>query len=170
MKVLYDGPVHVSYFQIYVMSGGTFASDPAESNQGQANGLCGAALPGTLFLTTGLHTGQTHFTIELHATEPPLNDTWEEIVEASFRPVEQEIALVEWAGEAIHHLDLPVDDYRVRYCATGMDAAAEADTVKDDESPIDRYLLQFWPAAPQPDAILKQTAEVAEYWHHAWKD
>ena len=43
------------------------------------------------------------------------DDTWEEIVEASFRPVEQEIALVEWAGAAIHHLDLPVDDARARW-------------------------------------------------------
>jgi hypothetical protein len=91
-------------------------------------------------------------------------------VEASFRPVEPEIALVEWAGEAVHHLDLPIGDYRVRYHATGMDAAAEADTIKDDDPPIDRYLLQLWPAAAQPDAIVKQTAEVAAYWHQAWKE
>ncbi|MEV6288801.1 hypothetical protein [Kribbella sp. NPDC051770] len=170
MKVLYDGPVRVSYFQLYVMSGGTFASDPAESNHGQVNGLCGAALPGTLFLTTGLHFGHTTFTVELYDDQPPVDSSWEEVVEVSFRPVEDEVALVEWAGEAVHLLELPGADYRVRYCASGMDAAADADTVGDDEPALDRYLLQFWPAKAEPDVIVKQTSEMAKYWHQAWKD
>jgi hypothetical protein len=30
---------------------------------------------------------------------------------------------------------------------------------------IDRYLLQFWPAAPGPDRIVRRTSWAAGYWH-----
>jgi len=30
---------------------------------------------------------------------------------------------------------------------------------------LDRYLLQFWPAAPSPDRVVRRTGESAAYWH-----
>jgi hypothetical protein len=39
------------------------------------------------------------FTVEAHDEPPPIDDSWEEIVEASFAAVTPEAALVE-AGEA----------------------------------------------------------------------
>ncbi|ADB32100.1 hypothetical protein Kfla_3036 [Kribbella flavida DSM 17836] len=167
---LFAGRVHVAYMQLYVMSGSGFATDPDQANKGQVNGLCGAAVPGMLFLTTGLHTGATHLTIEQYDEEPALDDAWEEIVEVSFRPDDELVSLVEWAGQASYPFLLPVQYYRVRYCATGMDAASAADVVTGDEPPLDRYLLQLWPDFPQPDRIRRQTADVAAYWHQAWRD
>jgi hypothetical protein len=35
--------------------------------------------------------------------------------------------------------------HRVRYCASGMDAAKAQDTVLEDESPIDSYAPVLWP-------------------------
>ncbi|MFI6375970.1 hypothetical protein [Streptomyces sp. NPDC050546] len=35
----------------------------------------------------------------------------------------------------------------------------------DGEPQLDRYLLQFWPAPPGPDRILKQTSLSAAHWH-----
>ncbi len=35
------------------------------------------------------------------------------------------------------------------------------------EQTPDAYLLQFWPAAPAPDRILRQTSPRAAYWHRA---
>lgn len=64
-----------------------------------------------------------------------------------------------------HAFALDVVPYRVRYCAVGMDAARAADTRSDDEPELDRYLLQFWPAPPGPDRIVRQTSEIAGYWH-----
>lgn len=165
MLVLFEGPLNVHYGQAYVVSGGQgFCGDMEATFRGQQNGLCGAAVGGSLFLVTGLHTGQVAFRVELHEAEPPVDENFEEVVEVSYRPLSAEVELEEWAGEPVCPLPLAVTDYRVRYCGRGMDAGKEADTIVD-EPPIDSYLLQFWPDAATPDRILKQTGETAAYWH-----
>lgn len=80
-------------------------------------------------------------------------------------PVSAHSLLMEWAGEASWELDLKEIDYRVRYCAQGMDQANREDTRLGDEPLLDRYLLQFWPAPPEPDRVVRQTTEIAAYWH-----
>ncbi|MFI6808849.1 hypothetical protein ACIBO6_28195 [Streptomyces luteogriseus] len=161
-----DGEVHVHYGQIYV------ESDPenhgpglAEAFAGQTAGLCGAATPGALWLNTGLHTGDVGFTVEVCDQAPPLDPAWEDVVEVSFRPASAQSALVQWAGEDSWDLDLEETDYRVRYCARGMDRASEEDTRLGGEPQLDRYLLQFWPAPPEPARVVKETARIAAYWH-----
>ncbi|MGW3631738.1 hypothetical protein ACWD7F_16480 [Streptomyces sp. NPDC005122] len=161
-----DGEVHVHYGQLYVESDpGGYGPGLAEAFAGQSAGLCGAAIPGTLWLTTGLHTGNVGFTTEVHDQAPPLDAEWEDVVEVSFRPASARSTLMEWAGEACWDLGLEETDYRVRYCAKGMDRARQEDTRMDDEPQVDSYLLQLWPAAPAADRVLKQTAAIAAYWH-----
>jgi hypothetical protein len=81
------GEVHVDYGQIYVLSDpDSFGPDLAEAFAGQRAGLCGAAVPGALWLSTGLHTGHVGFTVEVHDQAPPLDPVWEDAVEVSFRP------------------------------------------------------------------------------------
>ena len=166
MRTLMTGTAWVHYTQLYVESAeSVFFSEPDECFGGQQNGLCGAVVPGAMFLITGLHTGTVGFSVELYDDEPPLDETWEEIVEASFRPVGEKVALAGWGGEWQTPLDLRTVDYRVRYCGTGMDAAYEADTGLRDEPAADRYVLQFWPAPPAPDRVVKVTSKIAAYWH-----
>lgn len=161
-----DGEVHVHYGQIYVESDPEgFGPGLAEAFAGQTSGLCGAATPGALWLTTGLHTGCVGFTVEVHDDAPPLDPVWEDVVEVSFRPLSERSVLMEWAGEAVWELDLAETDYRVRYCAQGMDQATETDTRPDTEPQVDRYLLQLWPAPLSPDRVVRQTAAIAAYWH-----
>ncbi|WP_244204133.1 hypothetical protein [Streptomyces africanus] len=162
-----EGEVHVHYGQIYVETDpDCFGPGLAEAFAGQRAGLCGAATPGALWLNTGLHTGSVGFTVEVHEQAPPLDPAWEDVVEVSFRPVSADSALVEWGGGDSWQLDLEEEtDYRVRYCAQGMDQASERDTRMDGEPRLDCYLLQFWPAPPAPDRVLKQTSQVAAYWH-----
>jgi hypothetical protein len=161
-----EGEVHVHYGQIYVESDpDSFGPGLAEAFAGQRAGLCGAATPGALWLTTGLHTGNVGFTIEVHDRAPSLDVVWEDVVEVSFRPVSAVSSLVEWAGEDSWELGLERTDYRVRYCARGMDAARAEDTRLSGEPQLDCYLLQFWPAPPAPDRVLRQTSAVAAYWH-----
>ncbi|MET7454369.1 hypothetical protein ABZT03_21285 [Streptomyces sp. NPDC005574] len=161
-----EGEVHVHYGQIYVESDPeTFGPDLTGSFAGQSAGLCGAAIPGALWLSTGLHTGSVGFTVEVHDTPPPLDAEWEDVVEVSFRPVSAHTTLTQWAGEACRDLGLEEIDYRVRYCAQGMDRADGQDTRLDGEPQLDRYLLQFWPAAPAPDRVLRRTSALAAYWH-----
>lgn len=61
VRVLMRGDVWVHYGQIYVESG-QGSPGLAEGFAGQENGLCGGAVAGTLFLITGLHTGDVGFT------------------------------------------------------------------------------------------------------------
>lgn len=164
-QLLFDGHVHVHYGQMYVLSGDGVASSLHGCFSGQSNGLCGAAVPGKLYLITGLHTGDVAVTVELHDLEPTLDGSWEEVVEASFAPTSPEVFLAQWAYEAAWPLGLDSISYRVRYCATGMDAARAADTRLSGEQPLDRYLLQFWPGPHAPDRVVKQTSERAGYWH-----
>lgn len=165
---LLSSDVWVHYGQIYVRSGQADlrVRDPEldECFGGQQNGLCGGAVPGCLFLITGLHTGTVGFVVELHDQPPALDDSWEEVVEVSFRPA-GEASLVGWAGEWERPLELIETDYRVRYCGRGMDVGHAADTRMDDEPELDHYLLQLWPGPPGPDRVVKQTSATAAYWH-----
>ena len=165
MPIVFDQEIHVHYGQFYVQDQTPFETEMNESFGGQANGLCGAAVPGLLFLITGLHTGQTRVTIEVLDAPAPIGDEWEEVVEASFRPETAGLYLVQWAAEASWTLPLAPIDYRVRYSATGMDRAREQDTLLEGEPLLDRYLLQLWPAPPAPDAVIRETSEQAAYWH-----
>ncbi|MET8021166.1 hypothetical protein [Streptomyces decoyicus] len=101
----------------------------------------------------------------MHDQAPPLDAAWEDVVEVSFHPRSGSSVLVQWAGEDSWELDLEETDYRVRYCANGMDEADQQDPGLDDEPQLDCYLLQFWPAPPAPDRVLRQTSAIAAYWH-----
>ena len=165
MPIVFDQEIHVDYRQFYVESGSGWAADLNESLGGQANGLCGAAVPGELFLITGLHTGSTRVTVEVLDAPAPIGGEWEDVVEASFRPATAKVVLAQWAYEASWPLPLAPIDYRVRYSATGMDRARDQDTLLTGEPLLDRYLLQFWPALPAPDAVIRETSRCAAYWH-----
>ncbi|MEU4192829.1 hypothetical protein AB0E69_13080 [Kribbella sp. NPDC026611] len=170
MRTLMTGPAWVAYGQIYVESTLDDSSSLEDCFAGQQNGLCGAAVPGKLFLITGLHTGHVGFTVELYDEQPPLDDTWEEIVEASYHPLGN-AALVTWASDGgFWELDLDPFDYRLRYCAQGMDAGHQGAPPMDDQPLIDHYLLQLWPAPPAPDQVLKQTSAQAAYWHRSVRE
>ncbi|MFB6987115.1 hypothetical protein [Streptomyces sp. NPDC056304] len=104
------------------------------------------------------------FTVEVHDRVPPPDPAWEDVVEVSFRPLSADSALTEWAGENAWELDLETTDYRVRYCAQGMDRAFQQDTGPDEEPQVDRCLLQFWPAPPEA-GVLRQSAEITAYRH-----
>lgn len=166
VRTVFDGEVHVHYSQIYVESRPDgIGPTPEEAFPGQVNGLCGAASPGGLYLATGLHTGRVGFTVQVCEAAPDLTGDWEDVVEVSFSPASPSTNLVEWAGAAHWPLGLERMDYRVRYCAWGMDTAHAVDTRCAGEPQVDRYLLQFWPAPPSRERIVKQTSESARYRH-----
>ncbi|SEF04783.1 hypothetical protein SAMN05216489_09959 [Streptomyces sp. 3213] len=166
MKVLVSDEVHVDSGQVFVKSGGDDC-DLYDAFAGQEGvGLCGAAMGGMLFLLTGLRFGGVRFTVELHDNRPALDETWEEIVEVPFRPVSEETELRQWNGGASWDLGLEQRDYRARYCAVGMDAGNSKNVREEDEPQTDdQYLLQFWPAPPEPARVFKQTSRQAANWH-----
>ncbi|MCR3754399.1 hypothetical protein LX88_008411 [Lentzea californiensis] len=158
-----SGAAWVDYGQLYVKPEDG-SSQLGECFGGQVNGLCGAAVPGGLFLIVSLQAGEVGFTVELHEQEPPVGGEWEEVVEVSYRPAGP-VHLVAWANTKTWPLeDLEPVDYRVRYCAVAMDETRTGEP-KEGEPSRERYLLQFWPAPPEPDRIVRQTSSHAAYWH-----
>jgi hypothetical protein len=157
MPRIFDGHLNVHYGQAYVLSRDNRGADMDDSFQGQSNGLCGAALPGMLFLITGLHTGHVGLTVDVLNERPELDSTWDEIVEVSFSVGESPVALEDWDGETVTSIPLSSGNYRVRYCARNMDRGHEVDTILNEEEAVDFYSLTFWPEAASEDCVIKQT-------------
>jgi hypothetical protein len=168
VKVLLDELISVSFHLFRIRSYPVDAEDRNDDYDsdswyelgcdGQVNGLCGAAIPGMLSFTTGMHTGEVSVRVEKHEGEPSLDPAWEEVVEVPFSPRGPDLQL-EWEdGES---LPLTVDTgmYRVRYCAINF--------IQDDEmlDAGERYLIQLWPAEPMPDVVVRQSRSYAAYWH-----
>ncbi|MEU8733186.1 hypothetical protein AB0C68_27860 [Streptomyces tendae] len=140
---------------------------PSEACAGQTNGLCGAAVPGCLFLCTGLSSGRAALTVEVHGAAPPLEDRWEDVVEASFRPLTASTAVLPCGQGALCEVALPPAHHRVRYCGRGTDGGAgAASATAPGTAPVGQYLLQFWPAPPSADRVVRQTSRSAARRHH----
>ncbi|WP_203643577.1 hypothetical protein, partial [Streptomyces sp. SID14478] len=171
MRTVLSQRLPVSYGQLYVNSEQSpdAGGGPHESMAGQTQGLVGAALPGFLYVCTGLHTGRIPFTVEVHDRAPALDaayDAWEEIVEVSFTPAGDEVALDLWGGAGSFPLGLDPVCHRVRYCGSGLDESRDAEAVDLDlAGSLERHLLQFWPAPHAPDRLVRQTSASAAYWH-----
>jgi len=46
-----------------------------------------------------------------------------------------------------------------------MDEGRQMDMPDLGESTPDRYLVQLWPAPPEPDRVLATGSKTAAYWH-----
>jgi hypothetical protein len=160
-----DFDLHVHYGFIYLQPR---SAEPIEdiiaARGGQANGICGAAYPGWLVMTTGLHTGRVPFSVCIAESAPELAEEWEDVVEVSFTATERGYGLATF--DTWTPLELPAaTSYRARYCALGMDAARAQDTRLDGDPVTDRYLLALWPAPHAAETIVRQGSELAAYWH-----
>lgn len=164
MRVVMDRPFWLEYGQFFV--GGY--EDSQDCFAGQQNGLCGAAVPGRLFLRTGLHTGKVGLRVEVHERMPSVEYDAEDVVEASYIP-SGDVLLSALSDNGVP-LELETIAYRVRYSAWGMDAGHQSGPPADDESLVDRYLLQFWPAGPAPERVVKVTSRQAAYCHRVARD
>lgn len=165
MVRVFEGWVSVAYSQATVETPDAGDPDLPDTFAGQVNGLCGAAVPEVLFLVTGLHTGEVPCTVDVLTERPVLDDRWDEIVEVSFTTSQPDVLLLGWGGHSADTIPLgAAGTYRVRYSASGMDAAQAQDSSAEEPAP-DRYLLQFWPSEPDADAVIRQTSRLAAFWH-----
>src|SRR5690349_13833918 len=149
VTTLFSGTMFSCFRQLHVMSGECQELLPDDARKGHVNGLCGGAVPGGLFMTVGIHTGNIPITVELHEQAPPLDDAWDEIVETSCTFEEEPVYLFGWAGESSEELLMPLGQYRARFCVTSF---GDRETRGEDEESEERYLLIMWPEPPRPDA------------------
>lgn len=167
MQIIFSGTLFSCYGQAYVQFKNTF-DQGQDHRRGQVNGILGAAVPTILFLTFGLHTGDVHLTLKVAQEPPPVDDSWEEIVEASFTmPAQVELGLRDWDGTFWQPIPIAAGSYRARYTATNFGVAEELEDEHDAQGqPLERYELTLWPAPKFPDEILKVTRPAALYWHN----
>lgn len=162
--MLFHGSIWTCYRQLYVASPDCRDHLPEDATKGQSNGLCGGAVPGALFLTVGIHTGSVPLRVMLYDAAPPIDPSWDEIVEASCSFTSVPVHLQSWAGEKSVELALSVGQYRARFCAKSFGTMDELGEGESDASAED-YLLAFWADVPKSDMVIKQTSDRAAYWH-----
>ncbi|WP_092383673.1 hypothetical protein [Halopseudomonas salegens] len=172
VKKLYSGNVGIEYGQFYIdvpeADDEDEYLDPDAAFERQANGICGGAQTGKVFFVAGIQNGTIDLGVELHSSEPPLDQSYEEVVEVSFERGESPVSLCEWACESAYDLELEQGSYRIRYHIIGMDKDYDDDDDGESVVPGQRYLIQIWRAPVETDAIIKQTSESAAYWHGEW--
>jgi hypothetical protein len=130
VDVLLDTTIHVHYGFLTLAGADEDAGGMPGAYRGQVNGLCGAAVPGSLHMHTGLHTGDVGVRIELHADEPGLDDAYQDAVEVFFTNSSEELMLSAFDSGA-GPVDLPAGIYRARYCAKDMQLGRDLDTSPD---------------------------------------
>lgn len=168
---LYSGTINVDYGQFYIDY--DYDEDdegliPPEVFDGQENGLCGSAFQGRLFFVVGPQFGAINIEVQLFSEEPPLDHSFEEIVEVSTE-ISKKVMLCEWGFEDTYPLNIPIDTYRVRYSIVGMDKEYD-ENEEEFEIPIagQKYRIQFWPCATRKDKVIKVSSKNAAYWHSEW--
>ncbi|EMF52728.1 hypothetical protein GTY82_32185 [Streptomyces sp. SID5476] len=120
------------------------------------NGLV-SAIDGAIEVSTGIHTGDVHVSVELHAVKPEPAAEWEEIAEISWQSPSGEALVAPLMDDPV---DLPSlasrgpGHYRLRVHARGRDTAVDQ-TVVDEV--VESYLLQSWPAAHQEALLVRAT-------------
>jgi hypothetical protein len=163
--VVFDGKMHTCYRTFTVISRNFHSLQLHEAMAGQANGICGGAVAGGLFLIVGIHTGNVRIAVELHEHAPPIDASWDEIVEAPCNFTSLPVVFHSWDGDAV---ELPLDDggeYRARFYAKNFGKSEEQRP--PDWETDECYRLLLWPEAKRPDAVIKTTSDLAAYWHSA---
>ena len=164
MDVVFEGDVGVHYGFVYLDSGVGGWDPDVEARAGQRNGLLGAAQPGLLVMSTGMHTGLVPFRVEAHPVAPAVDRSYEEIVEAScqLRGPEVWLCAFDWAtGFALPQ----AGSHRARLSARDYGAGLEQERYEPQDPVRDSYLLQLWPAPAAPDDVIRVTSQHAAYWH-----
>ena len=127
--------------------------------EGQRNGLLGGALRSRMDVYLGVHTGAFRIDIDINRAAPAIDESWEEIVEASCFIEGGRVVLSCFAAAQSVCLPLQQAWYRARLHVNGYGESERLGVFGDPA--IEYYKLIFWPDEPKDDAILKQTREAA---------
>ena len=166
-RILLDGVIETDYGQFDLVWSDDYGFDGDFDRffDNQVNGLAGAGSGQGLYINLARRSGGSPVRIVLLQDAPAASeaDVWEDVVEVSIEiPHDAEPIWCTWAGETGGPLDIPPGSYRVRVSARGRDAGDDGEFA---DGPVDFYLLEIWPAPPEPDLIIRSTSANARYWH-----
>jgi hypothetical protein len=165
--VLLDDVIQTDFGQLDLTwsDDGGFDGDWERFFAGQTNGLVGAADPDGVYLNLARRSGGSPVRVVLLDAAPGEPDArWEDVVEVSTAvPDGAEVRWATWGGEDSGDLEaVTPGEYRVRVSARGRNAGRDGEF---EDGVVDWYLVELWPAAPAPDAILRTGSDDAAYWH-----
>lgn len=133
--------------------------------EGQTNGLLAAGAKGGVSIWGPALYGKYSVKI-ISSDERPRIPAWcEDVVEVSYEYTAGYIVMGSF-DEWTDRMELAPGTYRIRYCATGLDATVR-ETAEDEFDGDDyrlysgKHLFQLWPAPMTPDEVLKETSEYA---------
>ena len=103
MARVFDGRMGVEYGQAMFHAGGGDDTDGDLDGYfaGQLNGMLGAAVPGYIHIMTATHTGEVPFVVEVLDSEPPVDDSYEDIAEVLGCSVSATKSLIHRGREAL---------------------------------------------------------------------
>ena len=133
-----EGNVWASYSQFYVVDGERGAGSVGDVWDGRALERHLGVLDGLVAVAT-VGTTATPVVLEAWAAEPPLDDGWDHVAEASIDVQTGRVVLAEVEGPTELELGVEPGSYRVRVSGAGLDAASGYDRG-------DRWRVQLWPA------------------------
>ncbi|MFF4191647.1 hypothetical protein [Nonomuraea sp. NPDC001831] len=112
----------------------------------------------------GQEIGDVGVTAELWDAAPPLAaDDWQDVAEVSvaWRSAFMDFATTDGGENPAAQLELPgPDDYRLRVHGRNRD---DGDP-RDDDAPVEEYLIQVWPAPQAGPVTAKSTSRTAATW------
>jgi hypothetical protein len=164
-KTLLDEVIRTDYgqFDLVWAEPGGFDGDFDRLFQGQVNGLVGAADPNGVYINLARRSGGSPVRLVLRDGPPETDESFQDIVEVSVEvPRDAVVQWMSWAAETSGTLDLPAGSYRLRVSARDRDEGAAGEF---SDGLVEAYLLELWPATPEPDAIIRAGTSDAEYWH-----
>lgn len=165
MTVLLDEVIFTDYGQFDILDGTDgFDGYAKRFFADQDNGWVGAAETGVLHLVLARRSGGSSIRVEIHEDEPLVVGDWEDVVEVSFL-ARRAVRCEAWAGQPNGPLGLDAGSYRVRVSASGRDAGHAGEFA---DGVVDHYLIEFWPADPKPDEIVRTSSRDAAYWNAEW--
>lgn len=141
-----DAEVYASHFQFYVVDPEADWDPPdwngveLEQHVGVGTGLVGIGTAAYEVVPVRL---------EVWPDEPPLDDGWDHVVEASLEVRSGRVGLGSVDGlDDVEPIPVEPATYRVRSSAAGLDGATEMDAG-------DSYRLQLWPAPAAAPAVIR---------------
>lgn len=95
--------------------------------------------------------------LDVRRTEPRVPRWCEDVVEAPYEHHGDELRMGSFETTS-DPLPLAAGSYRVRLCATGLDAAATEEEFDGEEYHVysSRHLIQVWPAPAAPERVLRE--------------
>lgn len=132
---------------------------------GSTTGLLNATAPGSVYVNGPALYGKYAVRVEAHSARPSVPQRCEDVVEVSLT-IKRSLSMGSFETFT-RRWRLTAGDYRLRYCATGLDRAAAETAVSEFDGNAyrlysGRHLFQLWQAPRAPARVIRVRSDFAK--------